>query len=64
MNTSNSLFYNDNTEPIDLEHICASYHSSKAQNYWNEWDDVMLSGEELEYQKDIERERERELGIW
>lgn len=64
MNTSNSLFNNDNTEPIDLKHICASYLSSKAQNYWSEWGDVMLSDEELEYQKDIERERERELGIW
>ncbi len=64
MNTSNSLFNNDNTEPIDLKHICASYLSSNAQNYWNEWSDAMLSGEELEYQKDIEREYERELGIW
>lgn len=64
MNTSNPLFYNDNIEPIDLKHICVCYFSSKVQNFWAEWNEVMLSGEELEYQKDIERECERELGIW
>lgn len=64
MNTSNPLFYNDNIEPIDLKRIFVCYSSSKAQNFWNEWNDMMLSGEELEYQKDIERECERELGIW
>ncbi len=64
MNTSNPLFYNDNIEPIDLERIFVCYSSSKVQNLWNEWNDMMLSGEELEYQKDIERECERELGIW
>lgn len=64
MNTSNPFFYNDNIEPIDLKHICVCYSSSKVQNFWAEWNEVMLSGEELEYQKDIERECERELGIW
>ena len=64
MNTSNPLFYNDNIEPIDLERIFVCYSSSKVQNFWNEWNDMMLSGEELEYQKDIERECEREPGIW
>lgn len=55
---------NDNSESIDLEHIYVCYSSSKVQNSWNVWNDVALSGEELEYQKDIERERDRELGIW
>lgn len=64
MNTSNTLFYNDNIESIDLRHIHEYHSSSKTQNFWSEWNDAMLSGEELEYQKDIERECERELGIW
>lgn len=64
MNISNPLFYNDNIEPIDLKHILVCYSSSNVQNYWNEWSDAMLSNEELEYQKDIEHECERELGIW
>ncbi len=64
MNTSNPLFYNDNIESIDFKHIRVCCFSSKVQNFWNEWSDSMLSGEELEYQKDIERECERELGIW
>lgn len=63
MNTSNPLFNNDNIESIDLKHICVCYSSSNGQNFWNEWNGLMLSSEELEYQKDIERECERELGI-
>lgn len=63
MNTSNFLFYNDNTDEIDLDTIRGRYCSSEAMSGLYFQDGSELSAEELEYLNDVEREWEYELGV-
>lgn len=63
MNTSNFLFYNDNTDEIDLDTIRGCYCSSEAMSGLNFQDGSEPCAEELEYLNDVEREWEYELGV-
>lgn len=63
MYTSNFIFYNDNTDEIDLDAIRDCYCSSEAMSRQYFQDGSELSAEELEYLNDVEREWEYEFGV-